>query len=78
MTRLSDIPFPPNLMFLHPVGISTFKYGVAIPVEAQKAVRELPFLGFLFEMPIVVAGVGVSGAVVPRNKGKYFTSEATE
>lgn len=27
----------------------------------EKAVRELPYLGFLFEMPIVVAGVGVSG-----------------
>ncbi|MDA8430651.1 MAG: hypothetical protein M0T70_15470, partial [Geobacteraceae bacterium] len=27
----------------------------------EKAVRELPFLGFMFEMPIVVAGVGVSG-----------------
>ena len=28
----------------------------------EKAVRELPFLGFMFEMPIVVAGVGVSGS----------------
>jgi hypothetical protein len=27
----------------------------------EKAVRELPYLGFMFEMPIVVAGVGVSG-----------------
>jgi hypothetical protein len=27
----------------------------------EKAVRELPFLGFMFEMPIVVAGGGVSG-----------------
>jgi hypothetical protein len=27
----------------------------------EKAARELPFLGFMFEMPIVVAGVGVSG-----------------
>ncbi len=27
----------------------------------EKAVRELPFLGFMFEMPIVVAGVGVTG-----------------
>ena len=26
----------------------------------EKAVRELPYLGFMFEMPIVVAGVGVS------------------
>jgi Restriction endonuclease BglII len=25
----------------------------------EKAARELPFLGFMFEMPIVVAGVGV-------------------
>jgi len=27
----------------------------------EKAARELPFLGFMFEMPIVVVGVGVSG-----------------
>jgi hypothetical protein len=27
----------------------------------EKAVRELPYLGFMFEMPIVVAGVGVMG-----------------
>src|SRR6185369_14346461 len=27
----------------------------------EKAARELPFLGFMFEIPIVVAGVGVSG-----------------
>ena len=27
----------------------------------EKAARELPYLGFMFEMPIVVAGVGVSG-----------------
>jgi hypothetical protein len=27
----------------------------------EKAVRELPYLGFMFEMPIVVAGVGVRG-----------------
>ncbi|NVN93223.1 MAG: hypothetical protein HXX11_21875 [Desulfuromonadales bacterium] len=27
----------------------------------EKAARELPFLGFMFEMPIVVAGVGVIG-----------------
>jgi len=27
----------------------------------EKAARELPFLGFMFEMPIVVAGVGVRG-----------------
>jgi len=27
----------------------------------EKAARELPFLGFMFEMPIVVAGVGVAG-----------------
>ncbi|MEA5115936.1 MAG: BglII/BstYI family type II restriction endonuclease [Geobacteraceae bacterium] len=27
----------------------------------EKAARELPFLGFMFEMPVVVAGVGVSG-----------------
>lgn len=27
----------------------------------EKAVRELPYLGFMFEMPIVVAGVGLSG-----------------
>ncbi len=26
----------------------------------EKAVRELPYLGFMFEMPIVVAGVGVT------------------
>ena len=28
----------------------------------EKAARELPFLGFMFEMPIVVAGGGVSGS----------------
>jgi len=28
----------------------------------EKAARELPYLGFMFEMPIVVAGVGVSGS----------------
>jgi len=28
----------------------------------EKAVRGLPFLGFMLEMPIVVAGVGVSGS----------------
>lgn len=28
----------------------------------EKAARELPFLGFMFEMPIVVAGVGVGGS----------------
>ena len=44
----------------------------------EKDARELPFLGFMFEMPIVVAGVGVSGAVVPRNNEKYYTREATE
>ena len=27
----------------------------------EKAARELPYLGFMFEMPIVVAGVGVNG-----------------
>ena len=27
----------------------------------EKAARELPYLGFIFEMPIVVAGVGVRG-----------------
>ena len=27
----------------------------------EKAVRELPYLGFMFEMPILVAGVGLSG-----------------
>jgi len=27
----------------------------------EKAARELPFLGFMFEMPIMVAGVGVRG-----------------
>jgi hypothetical protein len=27
----------------------------------EKAARELPFVGFMFEMPIVVAGLGVSG-----------------
>jgi len=27
----------------------------------EKAARELPYLGFMFEMPIVVAGVGVRG-----------------
>ena len=26
----------------------------------EKAVRELPYLGFMFEMPIVVAGVELS------------------
>lgn len=26
----------------------------------EKAVRELPYLGFMFEMPILVAGVGLS------------------
>jgi hypothetical protein len=33
----------------------------------EKAARELPFLGFMFEMPIVVAGVRVSGelSIVP-------------
>lgn len=38
MKKLSDISFPPileNVKFLHPVGTSTFKYGVTIPVEAQ-------------------------------------------
>lgn len=37
MNRLSDIPVqnPGNMKFLHPVGASTFKYGVTIPVEAQ-------------------------------------------
>lgn len=28
----------------------------------EKAARKLPYLGFMFEMPIVVAGVGVSGS----------------
>ena len=32
----------------------------------EKAVRELPFLGFMFEMPIVVAGIGVSGGMASR------------
>jgi hypothetical protein len=27
----------------------------------EKAVRELPYPGFMFEMPILVAGVGVRG-----------------
>lgn len=27
----------------------------------EKAARELPFLGFMFEMPIIVAGIGVRG-----------------
>jgi len=27
----------------------------------EKAVRDLPYLGFMFDMPIVVAGVGVIG-----------------
>ncbi len=27
----------------------------------EKAARELPYLGFMFDMPIVVAGVGVTG-----------------
>ena len=27
----------------------------------EKAARELPYLGFMFEMPLVVAGVGVQG-----------------
>jgi len=30
-----SIPFIDNLNFLHPVGVSTFKYGVTIPLEAQ-------------------------------------------
>ena len=44
----------------------------------DESVRAVPFLGFLFEMPIVVAGGGVSGAVEPRNNEKYFTREAAE
>ena len=42
----------------------------------EKAARELPFLGFMFEMPIVVAGVGVRGVEYtvtgtrPRNSGQ--------
>ena len=40
--------------------------GERVPVYSgmmsyEKAVRELPFLGFMFEMPIVVAGVGICG-----------------
>lgn len=31
----------------------------------EKAARELPYLGFMFEMPIVVAGVGVSESCRP-------------
>lgn len=27
-------------------------------MSCEKAVRELPYLGFMFEMPIVVMGVG--------------------
>ena len=27
----------------------------------EKAARELPYLGFMFEMPIIVAGIGISG-----------------
>jgi hypothetical protein len=33
----------------------------SLMMSYEKAARELPFLGFMFEMPIVVAGVGVSG-----------------
>jgi hypothetical protein len=29
------VPNLDNIKFLHPVGVSTFKYGVSIPVEAQ-------------------------------------------
>jgi len=40
--------------------------GERVPVYSgmmsyEKAARELPYLGFMFEMPIVVAGVGVKG-----------------
>jgi hypothetical protein len=27
----------------------------------EKAARELPFLGFMFDMPIVIAGVDING-----------------
>jgi len=30
----------------------------------EKAIRELPLLGFMFEMPIVVAGIDISGQVL--------------
>jgi hypothetical protein len=39
--NLPLIAFPPildtssNLKFLHPVGVSTFKYGLTIPLKAQ-------------------------------------------
>jgi hypothetical protein len=60
-------------------GAGEFGAGAGIGLfEDEKAVRELPFLGFMFEMPIVVAGVGVSGTEVPRNNEKYLTREATE
>jgi hypothetical protein len=29
------LPCLENVIFLHPVGTSTFRYGVTIPVEAQ-------------------------------------------
>jgi len=32
----------------------------AVIDDFKKSARELPFLGFMFEMPIVVAGVGVA------------------
>jgi len=37
MNSFSDIPVQnlDDMKFLHPVGASTFKYGVTIPVEAQ-------------------------------------------
>jgi hypothetical protein len=35
----------------------------------EKAARELPFLGFMFEMPILVAVVGVSGHDIPCGAG---------
>jgi hypothetical protein len=30
-----------NLKFLHPVGVSTFRYGVTIPLEAQTELRAI-------------------------------------
>src|SRR6266702_4665033 len=32
---MRSLPNLDNIKFLHPVGVSTFKYGVSIPLEAQ-------------------------------------------
>jgi len=49
----SDRPIKMVWRFRHLMPVEMFSY--------EKAARELPFLGFMFEMPIVVAGVGVNG-----------------